>query len=161
MTAIGSTWISTGTRSRLESEVAQLYREREVISAQVVEHRNAGDLDNNDAYHRANAHLDHIESRATRLQGVLSAATTTAVSDGTVQPGTVVTVMFDHDADDVTTFLLAVPEEHETVNLQVCSPHSPLGEALRGAQPGDERHYRLPNGNDCSATVMACASHTA
>lgn len=161
MSAIGSTWISTGTRNRLESEVAQLYRERDVISAQVVEHRNAGDLDNNDAYHRASAHLDQIDTRATKLEVILSAATTTAVSDGTVQPGTVVTVMFDHDAGDVATFLLAVPEEHETVNLQVCSPHSPLGEALRGAQVGDERRYRLPNGNDCTATVVNCVSHTA
>lgn len=160
MTATESTWITATTRGRLEHDLAQLSREREAINAQVIEHRRAGDLNNNDAYQRAHAQLDHIDSRATRLRHILSTATATTVNDGTVHPGTVVTVMFDRDPSAVETFLMAVPEEHDTGHLHVCSPHSPLGEALRGARVGDERHYQLPNGRNSSVTVLTCVPHT-
>ncbi len=156
MTTTESAWISPETRNRLQDEVEQLIRQRSTVGIDVAQTRSRGDLDNNDGYHRATITLDRIDSRIAQLHTLLSTANTTTVSDGTVQPGSTVTVMFDNDRLDTATFLLALPEEHETGTMQVCSPRSPLGTALRGAQVGDERRYNLPNGDECTATVLEC-----
>lgn len=156
MTTTESAWISPETRHRLQDEVEQLIRQRTIVGIDVAQSRSRGDLDNNDGYHKATIKLDRVDSRIAQLHTLLSTATTATVSNGTVQPGSTVTVMFDNDRSDTATFLLALPEEHETADLEVCSPRSPLGIALRGAQVGDERRYDLPNGDECTATVLEC-----
>lgn len=160
MTITDPNWISAATRKRLENEVAQLYRERDAASAEMIEQRRLGDLDNNDAYHRAVATLDQVNTRIERTHTVLATATTVTVDDGTAQPGSIVTVMFAHDQSDTDTFLLGMPEEHETGKMQVCSPESPLGRAVHNARRTDDCHYVLPNGKSCTATVLAITPYT-
>ncbi|MBW4716792.1 GreA/GreB family elongation factor [Saccharothrix obliqua] len=72
--------------------------------------------------------------------------------DGVAEPGMVLTVRFD-DTDETETFLLGV-RDVEHGDLEVYSPGSPLGTALSGARPGDQRSYPLPNGNTMRVTLL-------
>lgn len=140
-------------RELLESQLATDCRERAIVSAEVLEHRAAGDLDNNDAYHRTVGRLETLDRRIAQLYAALSTADVEPSADGTVQVGSMVTVVFDRDPGDVTTFLVGPPEQYALVGVDVCSPDSPLGQAVLGADVGDERTYRLPNGRTCTITV--------
>ncbi|MDS1114977.1 GreA/GreB family elongation factor [Gordonia westfalica] len=143
------------TRDLLESQLAADCRERAVVSAEVLEHRAAGDLENNDAYHGAVGRLETLDRRIAQLYAALSTADVEPSADGTVQVGSMVTVVFDHDPGDVTTFLVGPPEQYTVVGVDVCSPDSPLGQAVLGTDVGDDRTYRLPNGRECTITVKA------
>ncbi len=141
------------TRHLLERELADEIRDRAVVSAEVLDHRAAGDLDNNDAYHRALARLETLDRHLAQLYAALSTADAEPAADGTVQVGSVVTVVFDDDPTDVTTFLVGPPEQYALVGMDVCSPDSPLGRAVLGADVGDVRTYRLPNGQESTVAV--------
>jgi transcription elongation factor GreA len=64
------------------------------------------------------------------------------------------------DEDDTETFLMA-DQEGSTVyrDLEVCSPASPLGRALVGAVPGEQREYRTPGGARMRVTLVAAVPH--
>ncbi|MHC3002809.1 GreA/GreB family elongation factor [Gordonia metallireducens] len=141
------------TRDLLERQLAAEIRDRAVVSAEVLDHRAAGDLDNNDAYHRALERLESLDRRLAQLYAALSTADAEPSADGTVQVGSVVTVVFDHDPADVTTFLVGAPEQYALVGMDVCSPDSPLGRAVLGADVGDVRTYQLPNGQESTVAV--------
>jgi transcription elongation factor GreA len=63
-----------------------------------------------------------------------------------VGPGTIVTIVYEGDDDDMAeTYLLGhIEEQHD--ELDVISPGSPLGEALVGHRVGDLVRYQAPNG---------------
>jgi transcription elongation factor GreA len=68
------------------------------------------------------------------------------VPDGVAAAGTVVTILYDGDDDDMAeTYLIGSIEErhHE---FDVISPGSPLGQALVGHQAGETVEYEAPNG---------------
>ncbi|MCR5976720.1 transcription elongation factor GreA [Gordonia jinghuaiqii] len=153
MTAAPSAPYTPVNRARIENELASSCRERALVSAEVLLHRSAGDLDNNDAYHRAVARLESLDTHLAQLYAALSTAGVEPTADGTVQIGSIVTVMFDHDPGDVTTFLVGAPEQFALVGMDVCSPDSPLGKAVLGADTADDRSYRLPNGGECTITI--------
>lgn len=153
MTAVVSSQSTVLDRTRLEEELSARCRERAMLSAEVLEQRSMGDLENNDAYHRASARLESLESRIAQLYAALSTADAELLDDGTVQVGSIVTVTFDGDPADSTTFLVGAPEQYALVGMDVCSPESPLGAAVLGAATGETRTYELPNGKECSVTV--------
>ena len=68
------------------------------------------------------------------------------MDDGVVGPGTIVTIVYEGDDDDMAeTYLLGHIEERRG-DLDVISPGSPLGAALLGHCPGDTVRYEAPNG---------------
>jgi transcription elongation factor GreA len=73
--------------------------------------------------------------------------------DGIAEPGMVLTVQYD-DINTAETFLLGSRDETEQDDLEVYSPDSPLGRALSGAKPGDQRTYRVPNGATVRVTLI-------
>ncbi|BBZ14147.1 GreA/GreB family elongation factor [Mycobacterium branderi] len=72
--------------------------------------------------------------------------------DGIAEPGMVLTIRYD-DTGDVETFLLGV-RGAEYADMEVYSSQSPLGAAIMGARPGEQRTYRLPSGTALSVTLV-------
>lgn len=72
--------------------------------------------------------------------------------DGVAEPGMVLTVRFA-DTGETETFLLGVGGV-EYGDLEVYTVTSPLGAALVGARPGDQREYQVPSGATMSVTLV-------
>lgn len=102
---------------------------------------------------------DAEQARIRELRELIRRAETDAKpDDGLVEPGMVVTVRFDGE-DDQTTFLVGSRELaalDASVDLDVYSPSSPLGQAIIGRYVGDTISYPAPNGT-VQATVVAAA----
>jgi transcription elongation factor GreA len=74
-------------------------------------------------------------------------------NDGSIaEPGTVVTIRYDATGD-VDTFLLGV-HGAEYADMEVYSIESPLGAAIVGARPGQQRTYSLLSGATLTVTLL-------
>ncbi|KWX68569.1 gramicidin biosynthesis protein [Mycobacterium sp. NAZ190054] len=73
--------------------------------------------------------------------------------DGVAEPGMVLTVRFD-DTGDTETFLLGTRGTADA-EMDVYTVNSPLGGALLGATPGQQRSYQLPDGSIQHVTILA------
>jgi transcription elongation GreA/GreB family factor len=71
--------------------------------------------------------------------------------DGVAEPGMVLTVRYDDG--DTETFLLGVRDDDQS-GLEVYSPQSPLGKAITGARPGEQRSYQVPSGANVTVTLL-------
>ena len=77
-----------------------------------------------------------------------------AAEAGKVGAGSVVTVLYDGDSDDMAeTYLLGHPEEVHPDGHTVMTLASPLGQALEGASEGDWVEY-LVNGNGLKVKIL-------
>lgn len=94
------------------------------------------------------------EQRIRQLQELLLTADVgpPPPDDGIAEPGMVLTVRHTDGATD--TFLLATRGSPVDRDMAVCSPQSPLGRALLGAQQGDTRSYPLPDGTTTTVTLL-------
>lgn len=153
-----STWLTQEAYDRLKAELDDLIANRPVIAAEINARREEGDLKENGGYHAARDEQGKQEARIRQLQELLNEAQVGVrpTSDGTVEPGTVVTVAYDGDEDDQETFLLGSREEGAHGSLQVYSPQSPLGAAILGATVGESREYELPNGSTQKVSILKC-----
>ncbi|MEB3022748.1 GreA/GreB family elongation factor [[Mycobacterium] crassicus] len=71
--------------------------------------------------------------------------------DGVAEPGMVLTVRYDDG--DTETFLLGVRDDDQS-DMEVYSPQSPLGKAITGARPGEQRSYQVPSGANVTVTLL-------
>ncbi|MFD2469720.1 GreA/GreB family elongation factor [Amycolatopsis silviterrae] len=128
-------WLTADAHARLAAELAALRREP--------------DLDGDDLLDRR----QHRLARIRQLQDLLRDAVVgeDPPDDGIAEPGMVLTVRYDDGG--VETFLLAVRDEAGS-DLEVCSPDSPLGQALDGAKPGERREYEVPSGAVVRVTLV-------
>lgn len=147
------------TKDRLDQQLSRLCHVRAEVNAEMISHRRMGDLENNDAYHRSVADLEALNGQIARIHAAFEAVAEPDPGDDTVRLGSVVTVEFDHDHSDRAQFLLAAHEQHELVVVEICSPTSPLGQAILGSMVGDERTYSLPTGRVCTVTVVDSVHH--
>jgi transcription elongation GreA/GreB family factor len=74
-------------------------------------------------------------------------------NDGVAEPGMVLTVRFD-GSEDTETFLLGV-RGAEYGDMEVYSVQSPLGAAIVGARPGEQRSYQVPSGELIPVTLIS------
>ena len=72
--------------------------------------------------------------------------------DGVAEPGMVLTVRYD-DTGDTETFLLGV-RGVEDADIEVYSAQSPLGNAMVGARPGEQRTYSIPSDDSVPVTLL-------
>jgi transcription elongation factor GreA len=72
--------------------------------------------------------------------------------DGVAEPGMVLTVRYD-DTSEIETFLLGA-RGAEDAGIDVYSPQSPLGRAITGARPGEQRTYSVPSGANVPVTLL-------
>ena len=132
---------------RLQAEHDDLSTRGRIEIAQAIERaREMGDLSENGDYHAAKDHQGHMEARIRTLEAILenSQIVDDAV-EGVVSAGSIVTIRYDGDDDDMAeTYLVGHIEEKG--DHDVISPTSPLGAALIGRRAGDEVEYDAPGG---------------
>jgi transcription elongation factor GreA len=77
--------------------------------------------------------------------------------DGVAEPGMVLTIRYD-DTGEIETFLLGVRGAEDS-GIEVYSSQSPLGRAIAGARPGDQRTYAVPSGANLPVTLLTAVPH--
>ena len=156
------TWLTQEAYDRLRGELDGLIDNRPVIAAEINARREEGDLKENGGYHAAREEQGQQEARIRQLQELLRTAQvgTAPAASGTASPGMVLTIHYDDDPGDAETLLLGSREEGSHGDLQVISPHSPLGAALLGARSGETREYRLPDGGSMKVTLVSAEPFT-
>ena len=140
--------LSRAAFERLTAEHYDLTTRGRIELAQKIEAaRLLGDLSENGDYHAAKDEQGHMEGRVRQLEHVIeNAEIIESGDDGSVGPGTIVTIVYEGDsAADAERYLVGHPEERAQ-GLDVVSPTSPLGKALIGATEGHWVEYQAPNG---------------
>lgn len=154
-------WLTPEARDKLAQELEYLKGEgRQEVSARIAAAREEGDLKENGGYHAAREEQGQQEARIRQLEDMLRKAEVgdAPAGDGSVAPGTQVTIAFDGDESDTDTFVLGSRELlglDDSVDVNVYSPQSPLGAAIIGKQKGDSATYQTPNGKSVNVTVVA------
>ena len=119
------------------------------ITKRVASARDMGDLSENGDYHAAKDEQGHMEGRIRHLEHLLHPLNHEIFEVGDAEligPGSIVTIVYDGDDDDMAErYLIGHPEE-KTADLDVMSPQSPLGMALLDKGPGDWVEYDAPHG---------------
>ncbi|NJQ00551.1 transcription elongation factor GreA [Streptomyces zingiberis] len=150
------TWLTQEAYNRLKEELEYLSGPaRTEIAKKIEAAREEGDLRENGGYHAAKEEQGKQELRIRQLTQLLQHAKVgeTPPDDGVVEPGMVVTIAFDGDPDDTTTFLLA-SREYASSDVETYSPQSPLGQGVNGKRVGDDARYELPNGKMASVKIL-------
>jgi transcription elongation factor GreA len=152
-------WLTQDAYNRLEAELEHLTGPvRAELSRKIGEARDEGDLKENGGYHAAKEEQGKTEAQIRKLQDMLRRARVggTPEDNGIVQPGMKVTIRFAGD-DDTETFVLGSRELlalDDSVDIEIYSPQSPLGEAISGKRKGDEATYTAPNGRNVSVEIV-------
>ena len=145
---MAETHLSQTAYDRLKQELDDLTTRGRVDIAQTIERaRELGDLKENADYHAAKEDQGRMEARIRQIQSLLDSAVIVDNSDdGTVANGSIVSLRYAGD-DDVERFLFANRENAtdeggkvtlaDGTTLDVYSPESPIGQAIRGARAGD------------------------
>ncbi|OBH17714.1 transcription elongation factor GreAB [Mycolicibacter terrae] len=128
-------WMTQQTKDRLLAELAELSEP----------HIGSGTADISEQQAR--------QARIHQIHDLLSVAVVgeDPPDDGVAEPGMVLTVRYDDGETE--TFLLGVRDDDQS-GLEVYSPQSPLGKAIAGARPGEQRSYQVPSGANVTVTLL-------
>lgn len=141
MTTIQRIRMTPREYSRLHDELAGLRSHRGVEVPD--------DFMDHDAKFRAR------QARISQIEGLLANAVVVgeaAAFDPAAEAGMVLTIRYD-DTGETETLLLGRPCPAD-VGLKVYSMASPLGRAIAGARPGDQRFYAVPDGTGRVVTLL-------
>lgn len=141
-----TTWLTPEAFEKLTAELDELKTEgRAEIEGRIAEARSHGDLRENADYDAAKNDQGLMEARIRQIEALLNTAEVReATDDGTVQIGSVVTVI-DDDGDEMDYFVAT--HENKVAGLLLASPDGPLGSALMGSKVGDKVSYQAPGGD--------------
>jgi transcription elongation factor GreA len=144
---------------KLRAEHTELTTVARIEVARLIEVARAmGDLKENGDYHAAKDLQGMQESRVRTLEAILKdAEIIEASSDGTISAGSVVSIVYEGDSDDMAeTYMLGHIEERGE-GITVMTPGSPLGAALLGHKVGDRVTYAA-NGNELAVIVKSVST---
>jgi transcription elongation GreA/GreB family factor len=141
MTDSQGVWMTQQTKDRLLAELAELSEP----------HIGSGSADISEQQSR--------QARIHQIHDLLSVAVVgeDPPDDGVAEPGMVLTVRYDDG--DTETFLLGVRDDDQS-GLEVYSPQSPLGKAITGARPGEQRSYQVPSGANVTVTLLEAVPYS-
>jgi transcription elongation factor GreA len=144
MTSTEGIWITREAHARLQAELSAL---RSRPSVEVPD--DFMDYDDN-----LGAKYAARQARIRQIEDLLTHAVVgeDPPDDGVAEPGMVLTVRYD-DTGDIEMFLLGV-RGAEDAEIDVYSMQSPLGRAIAGARPGEQRTYSIPSGADLPVTLL-------
>jgi transcription elongation factor GreA len=145
---MATTHLSRAAYERLQAEFHDLTtRGRIEVAHKIEAARLLGDLSENGDYHAAKDEQGHMEGRIRQLEHLIeNAEIIEAGEHGVVANGSIVTLVYEGDDDDMAERYLIGHMEEQTAGIDVMSPKSPLGAALIGAQEGEWVEYQAPNG---------------
>ena len=142
--------LSRSAFERLQAEHHDLTtRGRIEVANKIETARLMGDLSENGDYHAAKDEQGHMEGRIRHLEHMLDPLNHVIVEpsgDGSIVPGSIVTIVYEGDDDGLAERSLLGHPEEKTDELDVMSPQSPLGAALVGKVEGDWVEYQAPRG---------------
>ena len=147
--------LSQAAFDRLKAEYDDLTtRGRIDIARKIEAARELGDLKENGDYHAAKEEQGKMEGRITMLAGIIeNAEIIEDADDGTVQPGCVVEIRYEGDPDTEKLLFGSIEEQRD--GLDICSPGSPLGQALEGAAQGSTVTFAAPSGAELQVEVVS------
>ena len=153
MTSTERVWMTREAHTRLKTELAALRSRRGIEVPDDF-------MDSND--NLIAAHLAR-HARIHQIQDLMGNAIVgeDPPDDGIAEQGMVLTVRYD-DTGEIETFLLGV-RGVEDADIDVYSMQSPLGSAIAGARPGEQRAYSIPSGANLPVTLLKavpCGMHT-
>ncbi len=145
---MATTQLSRSAFERLQAEFHDLTtRGRIEVAHKIETARLMGDLSENGDYHAAKDEQGHMEGRIRELEHIIETAEIIEGGDeGIVSAGSIVTIVYEGDDDSMAERYLVGHMEEKVGNLDVMSPHSPLGAALIGSVAGTWVEYEAPNG---------------
>lgn len=149
--------LSASAHRRLVEEYEDLTTRGRIEVAEKIERaRELGDLSENGDYHAAKDEQGHMEGRIRHLEAILEhCEIVDVVDDGTVKPGSIVTILYEGDDEDAAeTYLLGSIEERHN-EYEVMSPQSALGQALIGSSTGDTVTYTTPTGAELRVEIVS------
>ena len=122
-------------------------RGRIEVAEKIERAREMGDLSENGDYQAAKDEQGHMEGRIRQLEAILeNCEIVDVVDDGTVKPGSVVTIVYEGDGRDQGERYLIGSLEEQPDDYELMSPNSPLGQALIGARSATSVSYETPTG---------------
>ncbi|MFT7648145.1 MAG: transcription elongation factor GreA [Candidatus Poriferisodalaceae bacterium] len=147
--------ISKATYDRLFEEHRDLTTRGRVEIAEIIETaRLMGDLKENGDYHAAKEEQGKMEGRIAHLWSVLEDCVITESGEGdSIVPGTVVEIRYEGDTD--TEKMLYGSIEEKNGDIDVVSPGSPLGQAIKGHKAGDTATFKAPNGVPLTVEIVS------
>jgi transcription elongation factor GreA len=143
------TQLSRSTYERLQAEYYDLTTRARIDIANAIERaREMGDLKENGDYHSAKDQQGMQEGRVRQLKKLLEfAEVVDNLEAGLVAVGTIVTILYEGDDEDMAEKFLVGSLEESADEYVIVSPGSPMGIALIGAHVGDTVGYKTPGGN--------------
>ncbi|MEZ5185327.1 MAG: transcription elongation factor GreA [Candidatus Nanopelagicales bacterium] len=151
------TWLTQEAYDRLSEELTERTEVTRAKITKAIEFaREEGDLKENGGYHAAKDDQGRNEARIRELKHLLEHAEVGRpedVPEGAVSHGSTVTIEFAADGEKET-MLVASREEKSHTDLEICSPESPLGQALLGQRAGATVSYDLPNGRAMEVRII-------
>jgi transcription elongation factor GreA len=144
MTSTERVWMTRQAHNRLQAELAAL---RSRPSIEVPD--DFMDYDDNLV-----ARYAARQARIRQIQDLLTNAVVgeDPPDDGVAELGMVLTVRYD-DTGEIETFLLGV-RGAEDADIDVYSMQSPLGRAIAGARPGEQRTFSIPSAANLPVTLL-------
>lgn len=152
-------WVTQEAYDRLVAELNRLKNEvLPEITQKIAAAREEGDLRENGGYHAAREEQGKTDAQIRQLEDRLRRAKVgeAPADDGMVEEGMKVTIRFKGDTD-TETFLLGSREllsMDSSVDLDVYSPTSPLGQAILGKYAGETATYEAPNGKQITVEIV-------
>jgi transcription elongation factor GreA len=148
--------LSRSAFERLKAEHEDLTTRGRIDIAQAIERaRELGDLSENGDYHAAKDQQGHMEGRIRQLESILEhAEVVDEVHDGVVGIGSIVTLVFEGDDDDMAEQYRVDTVEERRSGLDVVTPGSPMGGALVGATEGTTVGYAAPTGAEIRVKIL-------
>lgn len=132
---------------KLQEELQNLYRERDIINKEIEEAREQGDLSENAGYQYAKEKQGLIFRRITEIENLIRSAriiTNSEIKKDEVRLGAKVKIV-DLETQKETEYTIVSLAESNPIEGKI-SVNSPLAEGLLGAKVGEEREINLPKG---------------
>ncbi len=142
------THLSRSAYERLQAEYYDLTTRARIEIANAIERaREMGDLSENGDYHAAKDQQGMQEGRVRQLKKMLEfAEVVDNLEEGVVAVGTIVTLVYGGDDEDMAETYLVGNLEESSDEFEIVSPGSPMGGALIGARLGETVGYQAPGG---------------
>ena len=146
--------LSQDAHDRLRLELEERTTSRRLESSHRIEEaREHGDIKENADYDAAKNEQGHNEARIRQIEQILRDAVIVEKGRGeVVEPGVLVELRHEGDADTSIYLVGSIEERHDTYD--VLSTSSPLGQALLGAAPGATVTYQGPR-RELSVVVVS------